>query len=30
VITAEEIDWATGQFGDVLQTAGSHLAPTEI
>jgi ornithine--oxo-acid transaminase len=30
VITAEEIDWATGQFADVLEDASSHLAPTEI
>jgi len=30
VITAEEIDWATGQFADVLANAGSHLSDTEI
>jgi acetylornithine/succinyldiaminopimelate/putrescine aminotransferase len=24
VITAEEIDWATGQFADVLAELGSH------
>ncbi|RDH77043.1 ornithine--oxo-acid transaminase [Mycolicibacterium moriokaense] len=30
VITAEEIDWATGQFADVLTESGSHLFPTEI
>jgi ornithine--oxo-acid transaminase len=30
VITAEEIDWATGQFADVLAEAGSHLFDTEI
>jgi ornithine--oxo-acid transaminase len=30
VVTAEEIDWATGQFADVLQDASSHSAPTEI
>jgi ornithine--oxo-acid transaminase len=30
VITAEEIDWATGQFADVLAESGSHLSPTEI
>jgi ornithine aminotransferase len=30
VITAEEIDWATGQFADVLTESGSHLSPTEI
>ena len=29
VITAEEIDWATGQFADVLAETGSHLADTE-
>ncbi len=26
VITAEEIDWAVGQFADVLADAGSHLS----
>jgi len=30
VITAEEIDWAVGQFADVLAEAGSHLSDTEI
>jgi ornithine--oxo-acid transaminase len=30
VITAEEIDWAIGQFADVLAEAGSHLFDTEI
>ena len=30
VITAEEIDWAIGQFSDVLAEAGSHLFDTEI
>ena len=30
VITAEEIDWATGQFADVLGESGSHLSPSEI
>jgi ornithine--oxo-acid transaminase len=30
VITAEEIDWAIGQFADVLAEAGSDLAGTEI
>ena len=30
VITAEEIDWATGQFADVLAESGSHLSDTEI
>jgi ornithine--oxo-acid transaminase len=30
VITEEEIDWATGQFADVLAESGSHLSPTEI
>ena len=30
VITAEEIDWATGQFADVLAEFGSHLSDTEI
>lgn len=30
VITAEEIDWATGQFADVLTESGSHSSPTEI
>jgi ornithine--oxo-acid transaminase len=30
VITAEEIDWAIGQFADVLAEAGSHLLDTEI
>jgi ornithine--oxo-acid transaminase len=29
VITAEEIDWAIGQFTDVLAEAGSHLFDTE-
>jgi ornithine--oxo-acid transaminase len=29
VITAEEIDWAIGQFADVLSEAGSHLSGTE-
>jgi ornithine--oxo-acid transaminase len=28
VITAEEIDWATAQFADVLDESGSHLSPT--
>ncbi len=30
VITAEEIDWAIGQFADVLAESGSHLSPAEI
>ena len=30
VITAEEIDWATGQFADVLAESRSHLSDTEI
>ncbi len=30
VITAEEIDWATGQFADVLTGPGSHLSAKEI
>jgi ornithine--oxo-acid transaminase len=30
VITAEEIDWAIGQFADVLAEAGSHSFDTEI
>ena len=30
VITGEEIDWAIGQFADVLAEAGSHLSGTEI
>ena len=30
VITAEEIDWAIGQFADVLAEARSHLFDTEI
>jgi ornithine--oxo-acid transaminase len=30
VITAEEIDWAIGQFADVLAEAGSDLSGTEI
>jgi ornithine--oxo-acid transaminase len=30
VITGEEIDWAIGQFADVLAEAGSHLPRTEI
>ena len=30
VITAEEIDWAIGQFADVLVNSGSHLSDTEI
>jgi ornithine aminotransferase len=30
VITAEEIDWAIGQFADVLAETGSHLSGTEI
>jgi ornithine aminotransferase len=30
VITAEEIDWAIGQFADVLADSGSHLFDTEI
>jgi ornithine aminotransferase len=30
VITAEEIDWATGQFADVLAEAGSHLSDTDM
>ena len=29
VITAEEIDWATGQFADVLAELGSHSSHTE-
>ncbi len=29
VITAEEIDWATGQFADVLAESGSHLSATD-
>ena len=28
VITAEEIDWATGQFADVLAESRSHLSDT--
>jgi ornithine aminotransferase len=30
VITGEEIDWAIGQFADVLAEAGSQLSGTEI
>jgi ornithine--oxo-acid transaminase len=30
VITAEEIDWAIGQFAGVLAEGGSHLFDTEI
>jgi ornithine--oxo-acid transaminase len=30
VITAEEIDWAIGQFADVLADSGSHSSHTEI
>lgn len=30
VITAEEIDWAIGQFADVLADAGSHLTGSSI
>jgi acetylornithine/succinyldiaminopimelate/putrescine aminotransferase len=30
VITPEEIDWAMGQFGDVLAEAGSHLSDSAI
>jgi ornithine--oxo-acid transaminase len=30
VITAEEIDWAIGQFAEVLAETGSHLSDTEI
>jgi ornithine aminotransferase len=30
VITAEEIEWAIGQFADVLAELGSHSSPTEI
>jgi acetylornithine/succinyldiaminopimelate/putrescine aminotransferase len=30
VITAEEIDWATAQFADVLADLGSHLSDKEI
>jgi ornithine--oxo-acid transaminase len=30
VITSDEIDWAIGQFTDVLAEAGSHLFDTEI
>jgi ornithine--oxo-acid transaminase len=30
VITAEEIDWAIGQFADVLAELGSHSSTTEI
>jgi ornithine--oxo-acid transaminase len=30
VITAAEIDWAIGQFADVLAETGSHLSDTEI
>jgi ornithine--oxo-acid transaminase len=30
VITAEEIEWAIGQFADVLAEMGSHSSPTEI
>ena len=30
VITAEEIDWAIGQFVDVLAESGSHSTDTEI
>jgi ornithine--oxo-acid transaminase len=29
VITAEEIEWAIGQFADVLAELGSHSSPTE-
>ena len=27
---AEEIEWAIGQFADVLAELGSHSSPTEI
>ena len=30
VITAEEIDWAIGQFADVLADTGSHLSRSSI
>jgi acetylornithine/succinyldiaminopimelate/putrescine aminotransferase len=30
VITAEEIDWAIGQFADVLADTGSHLSGTAL
>lgn len=30
VITAEEIDWAIGQFAEVLADTGSHLSDTSI
>jgi ornithine aminotransferase len=30
VITAEEIDWAVGQFAEVLAEAGSHLSGSQI
>ena len=30
VITAEEIDWAIGQFAGVLAESGSHFSDTEI
>jgi ornithine--oxo-acid transaminase len=30
VITAEEIDWAIGQFADVLAGSGSHLTGSSI
>jgi ornithine aminotransferase len=30
VITAEEIDWAIGQFADVLTDSGSHLTGSSI
>src|ERR1700754_4556739 len=30
VITAEEIDWAIGQFADVLADSGSHLTGSSI
>jgi acetylornithine/succinyldiaminopimelate/putrescine aminotransferase len=29
VITADEIDWAIGQFADVLAATGSHLSGTD-
>ena len=30
VITGEEIDWAIGQFAEVLAETGSHLSSTQI
>jgi ornithine--oxo-acid transaminase len=30
VITAEEIDWAIGQFAEVLAESGSHLSGTSM